>query len=32
LPSKPGWLAANAGCIPRELYASASSPTTGLIE
>jgi len=27
-----GWLAANAGRIPRKLYASASSPLTGLIE
>jgi thiazole synthase len=27
-----GWLAANAGRIPRKLYASASSPMTGLIE
>ena len=27
-----GWLAAHAGRIPRKLYASASSPVTGLIE
>jgi thiazole synthase len=27
-----GWLAAHAGRIPRKLYASASSPMTGLIE
>ncbi|HSG39585.1 MAG TPA: thiazole synthase [Thermoanaerobaculia bacterium] len=27
-----GWLAANAGRIPRKLYASASSPLTGMIE
>src|SRR6478672_10585536 len=27
-----GWLAANAGRIPKKLYASASSPTTGLLE
>lgn len=27
-----GWLAANAGRIPMKLYASASSPMTGLIE
>jgi thiazole synthase len=27
-----GWLAAHAGRIPRKLYASASSPTSGLIE
>ena len=27
-----GWLAAHAGRIPRKLYASASSPMTGLID
>ncbi len=27
-----GWLAAHAGRIPRKLYASASSPMTGLLE
>ena len=27
-----GWLAANAGRIPRKLYATASSPLEGLIE
>jgi thiazole synthase len=32
LAVEAGWLAANAGRIPRKLYASASSPTTGLIE
>src|SRR5689334_21329174 len=32
LAVEAGWLAANAGRIPRKLYASASSPMTGLIE
>jgi thiazole synthase len=32
LAVEAGWLAAHAGRIPRKLYASASSPTTGLIE
>jgi thiazole synthase len=32
LAVEAGWLAANAGRIPRKLYASASSPLTGLIE
>jgi len=32
LAVEAGWLAANAGRIPRKLYASASSPTTGLLE
>ena len=32
LAIEAGWLAANAGRIPRKLYASASSPMTGLIE
>ena len=32
LAVEAGWLAANAGRIPRKLYASASSPVTGLIE
>ena len=32
LAIEAGWLAANAGRIPRKLYASASSPLTGLIE
>ena len=32
LAVEAGWLAANAGRIQRKLYASASSPTTGLIE
>jgi thiazole synthase len=32
LAVEAGWLAATAGRIPRKLYASASSPTTGLIE
>ncbi|HXU29080.1 MAG TPA: thiazole synthase, partial [Thermoanaerobaculia bacterium] len=27
-----GWLAANAGRIPKKLYANASSPLEGLIE
>ena len=27
-----GWLAANAGRIPRKLYATASSPLDGLIQ
>lgn len=32
LAVEAGWLAANAGRIPRKLYASASSPVDGLIE
>ncbi len=32
LAVEAGWLAANAGRIPKKLYASASSPTTGLID
>jgi thiazole synthase len=32
LAIEAGWLAAHAGRIPRKLYASASSPTTGLLE
>ena len=32
LAVEAGWLAAHAGRIPKKLYASASSPTTGLIE
>ncbi|HEX6901731.1 MAG TPA: thiazole synthase [Thermoanaerobaculia bacterium] len=32
LAVEAGWLAANAGRIPRKLYASASSPLTGMIE
>jgi thiazole synthase len=32
LAVEAGWLAAHAGRIPRKLYASASSPMTGLIE
>jgi thiazole synthase len=32
LAVEAGWLAANAGRIPRKLYASASSPLTGLLE
>jgi thiazole synthase len=32
LAVESGWLAAHAGRIPRKLYASASSPLTGLIE
>ncbi len=32
LAVEAGWLAANAGRIPRKLYASASSPLEGLIE
>jgi len=32
LAVEAGWLAAHAGRIPRKLYASASSPTTGLLE
>lgn len=32
LAVEAGWLAAKAGRIPRKLYASASSPMTGLIE
>src|SRR5882757_3099042 len=32
LAVEAGWLAANAGRIPKKLYASASSPTTGLLE
>jgi len=32
LAVEAGWLAAHAGRIPRKLYASASSPETGLIE
>jgi thiazole synthase len=32
LAVEAGWLAANAGRIPRKLYASASSPLDGLIE
>src|SRR3954453_143670 len=32
LAVEAGWLAANAGRIPRKLYASASSPMTGLLE
>src|SRR4051812_19953518 len=32
LAIEAGWLAANAGRIPRKLYASASSPLTGLLE
>ncbi len=32
LAVEAGWLAANAGRIPKKLYASASSPMTGLIE
>jgi thiazole synthase len=32
LAVEAGWLAAHAGRIPRKLYASASSPLTGLIE
>jgi thiazole synthase len=32
LAVEAGWLAATAGRIPRKLYASASSPVTGLIE
>jgi thiazole synthase len=32
LAVEAGWLAANAGRIPMKLYASASSPLSGLIE
>ncbi|HXO42062.1 MAG TPA: thiazole synthase, partial [Thermoanaerobaculia bacterium] len=32
LAVEAGWLAANAGRIPRKLYATASSPLTGLLE
>jgi len=32
LAVEAGWLAANAGRMPRKLYASASSPLTGLLE
>jgi thiazole synthase len=32
LAVEAGWLAAHAGRIPRKLYATASSPLTGLIE
>ncbi|HVR07156.1 MAG TPA: thiazole synthase [Thermoanaerobaculia bacterium] len=32
LAVEAGWLAANAGRIPSKLYASASSPLTGLLE
>jgi len=32
LAVEAGWLAANAGRIPRKLYATASSPVEGLIE
>jgi len=32
LAVEAGWLAAHAGRIPRKLYASASSPLTGLID
>ena len=32
LAVQAGWLAAHAGRIPRQLYASASSPLTGMIE
>jgi thiazole synthase len=32
LAVEAGWLAAHSGRIPRKLYASASSPTEGLIE
>jgi thiazole synthase len=32
LAVEAGWLAAHAGRIPRKLYATASSPETGLIE
>jgi len=32
LAVEAGWLAANAGRIPRKLYASASSPLSGLLE
>ncbi|MFP5286543.1 MAG: thiazole synthase [Thermoanaerobaculia bacterium] len=32
LAVQAGWLAAHAGRIPKKLYASASSPLTGLIE
>ena len=32
LAVEAGWHAAHAGRIPRKLYASASSPLTGLIE
>ncbi len=32
LAVEAGWLAANAGRIPKKLYASASSPLTGLID
>ncbi len=32
LAVEAGWLAAHAGRIPKRLYASASSPTSGLIE
>ncbi|HXM70407.1 MAG TPA: thiazole synthase, partial [Thermoanaerobaculia bacterium] len=32
LAVEAGWLAANAGRIPRKLYASASSPAIGLLE
>ena len=32
LAVEAGWLAANAGRIPRKLYAAASSPLAGLIE
>ncbi len=32
LAVEAGWLAASAGRIPRKLYASASSPVTGLLE
>jgi thiazole synthase len=32
LAVEAGWLAARAGRIPRKLYASASSPMTGLLE
>lgn len=32
LATEAGWLAARAGRIPKKLYASASSPTSGLID
>ncbi len=32
LAIEAGWLAAHAGRIPKKLYATASSPTTGLID
>ncbi|MCP3920604.1 MAG: thiazole synthase, partial [bacterium] len=32
LAVEAGWLAAHAGRIPQKLYASASSPMTGLID